>query len=152
MPPRIAFIDYFPTHYRKRLYEEIAKRTDADFYFYADEQRDRTWNRKIPIKQNMGAYRRIELKRYYIGGQAVMPGVARPILARRYDAVVKNLNGKLQLPLTLGAARAAGVPFVLWTGMWYHPHTRVHRATRKLTEAVYRNADAIVAYGEHVKD
>src|SRR5256885_1833046 len=76
MPPRIAFIDYFPTHYRKRLYEELAKRTDADFYFFADEQRDRTWNRKIPIRQNTGAYRRIEYKRFYLGGQAVMPAVS----------------------------------------------------------------------------
>src|SRR4051812_50163554 len=102
MPPRIAFIDYFPTHYRKRLYEEIAKRTDADFYFYADEQRDRTWNRKIPIKQNMGAYRRIEYKRYFIGGQAGMPGGARPILQRGHDARVKKLNRQLQMPPTPG--------------------------------------------------
>jgi glycosyltransferase involved in cell wall biosynthesis len=151
MSRRVAFIDYFPTHYRRRLYEEIAERMDTDFYFFADEQKDRTWNRRIPLVHD-GAYRRMELKRYRLAGQSVMPGVARPILAGRYDAVVKNLNGKLQLPLTFGAARAAQVPFVLWTGMWYHPETRLHRLSLPLTEAIYRRAGAIVAYGEHVKE
>ena len=45
---RIAFIDYFATHYRRRLYEELARRMDVDFYFFADE-RERYWNRKIPL-------------------------------------------------------------------------------------------------------
>ena len=45
---RIAFIDYFATHYRQRLYEELARRIEVDFYFYADE-RERYWNRKIQL-------------------------------------------------------------------------------------------------------
>jgi hypothetical protein len=44
----IAFIDYLATHYRRRLYEELAQRMDVDFYFFADE-RERYWNRKIPL-------------------------------------------------------------------------------------------------------
>src|SRR4029453_4072464 len=71
---RIAFIDYFATPYRRRLYEELARRMDADFYFFADE-RERYWNRKIPLV-DAGEFRRIELRRYRIAGQAVMPGLA----------------------------------------------------------------------------
>jgi glycosyltransferase involved in cell wall biosynthesis len=146
---RIAFIDYFATHYRKRLYEELAQRMEVDFYFFADE-RERYWNRKIPLVE-AGDFRRVELRRYRVAGQAVMPGVALELRRGRYDAVVKSLNGKLMLPLAYLASRAGNVPMVLWTGMWHHPQTTVHRATRPVTEALYRSVEAIVAYGEHVK-
>src|SRR5690349_9196265 len=119
MTRRIAFIDYFPTHYRHRLYEEVRRRMDTDFYFYADE-RERYWNPKIPLATQRN-FNRVDLRRYRVGGEAVMPGIAARVLARRYDAVIKSLNGKLQLPLTYGAAKVAKVPFVLWTGMWMHP-------------------------------
>ena len=118
---RIAFIDYFATHYRKRLYEELARRMEVDFYFFADE-RERYWNRKIPLVRE-GDFRRVELRRYRVAGEAVMPGLALALHRRRYDAVVKSLNGKLMLPLVYGASRARRLPFVLWTGMWHHPRT-----------------------------
>jgi glycosyltransferase involved in cell wall biosynthesis len=146
---RIAFIDYFATHYRRRLYEELARRMDADFYFFADE-RERYWNRKIPLV-DAGEFRRVELRRYRIAGQAVMPGIALRLHPGRYDAVIKSLNGKLMLPIVYATSRARRLPFVLWTGMWHHPATRVHQATRPLTERIYHGAEAIVAYGEHVK-
>lgn len=146
---RIAFIDYFPPHYRRGLYEEIARRMDADFYFFSDE-RERWQNREIAAVYE-GEYRRVELTRLRIAGQALLPGLPRALSSRRYDAVIKTLNGKLMLPLTYAAARARGVAFVLWLGMWHHPTTSFHRRTRGLTEAVYRGSDAIVTYGEHVK-
>lgn len=146
---RIAFINYFCPHYRLRLFEEVARRMDADFYFFADE-RERYWNRKIPLVRD-GAFRRVELRRVRVLGQSFMPGIVRALSRRRYDAVVKCLNGRLMLPLTFLTCRLRGLPIVIWTGMWYHPQTRVHRLTRPLTEAVYRRADAIVTYGEHVK-
>lgn len=149
MRRRIAFIDYFPTHYRVRLYEELARRMEVDFYFFADE-RERYWNRRIPLAHE-GDFRRVELRRLRIGGQAVMPGVATRLRPSRYDAVVKSLNGKLMLPLTYLTSEATGLPFVLWTGMWHHPDTRTHRLSRPLTEGIYRGAGAIVAYGEHVR-
>jgi glycosyltransferase involved in cell wall biosynthesis len=149
MTRRVAFIDYFPTHYRRRLYERLAVRMDVDFYFYADE-RERYWNRKIPLVRD-GDFRRIDLRRYRVAGQAVMPGLLPRLHRGRYDAVIKSLNGRVMLPLTYGVSRIRDLPFVLWTGMWYHPQSRFHRVSRPLTEAVYRDAGAIVAYGEHVR-
>jgi glycosyltransferase involved in cell wall biosynthesis len=146
---RIAFIDYFATHYRKRLYEELARRMEVDFYFYADE-RERYWNRRIPLVQH-GEFRRVELRRWRIGGQSLMPGLPYQLSSRRYDAVIKSLNGKLMLPVVYLASRARGVPFVLWTGMWHHPQTPLHRASRPFTQHVYRSVEAIVTYGEHVR-
>lgn len=146
---RIAFIDYLPTHYRRALYEELGRRMDADFYFYADE-RERYWNKALPLVGD-GRFRRVELRRFRIAGEAFMPGIVRTVSAERYDAVIKSLNGRVMLPLTYLTARARGVAFVLWTGMWYHPRTRFHRVSRAPTESLYRDADAIVAYGEHVR-
>lgn len=149
MRRRIAFIDYFPTHYRRRLYERLAEKAEVDFYFFADE-RERYWNKKIPLAVG-GDYRRVELRKWRLLNQAVMPGIAARLTPRNYDAVIKSLNGKLMLPLTYAAARARGVPFVLWTGMWYHPRTRLHRVSLPLTEGIYRGAGAIVVYGDHVR-
>jgi glycosyltransferase involved in cell wall biosynthesis len=145
---RVAFIDYFPTHYRRRLYERLAERMDVDFYFYSDG-RERFWNHKIPLAHD-GNFRRVELRRYRIAGQMLMPGVVSRLAPRRYDAVVKSLNGRLMLPLTFVASRLRGLPFVLWTGMWHHPQSRFHRLSLPLTEAIYRDAGAIVSYGDHV--
>src|ERR1700733_1037904 len=100
--PRIAFIDYFPTHYRRRLYEELGRRADVDFFFFSDGK-ERWWNPAIPQPTD-GAYRRVDLPVKRVAGQAVMPGVLRRLLGGRYDAVVKSLNGKLMMPLTYAAA------------------------------------------------
>jgi hypothetical protein len=35
--------------------------------------------------------------------------------------------------------------------MWHHPQPTLHRLTRPLTEYITRSAEAVVAYGEHVK-
>lgn len=147
---RIAFVDYFPPHYRRRLYEEIAARLDADFYFFSDE-RERWHNDRIAIAYE-GEYRRVDLWRIRVAGEGLLPGITHALSSKRYDAVVKSLNGRLMLPLTYLTARARGVPFVLWTGMWHHPTTRFHKLSRPLTEAIYRRCDAIVAYGDHVKE
>jgi glycosyltransferase involved in cell wall biosynthesis len=148
--PRIAFVDYFPTHYRRRLYEELARRADADFYFFAD-QRERWSDPNVPAAWNDGDYRRVELPRYRVAGQAIMPGVAGRLLRGRYDAVIKSPNGKLMLPLIYGAARASRTAFVLWLGMWMHPRSAAHRVSKPMLEGIYRGAGAIVAYGDHIK-
>jgi glycosyltransferase involved in cell wall biosynthesis len=146
---RVAFIDYFPTHYRRRLYERLAERMEVDFYFYSDE-RERFWNPKLPLASG-GDFRRVEMRRFRVAGQMLMPGLLPRLTPRRYDAVVKSLNGRLMMPLTWSASHLQGLPFVLWTGMWQHPLSRFHRVSRPLTEGIYRQAGAIVVYGEHVR-
>jgi glycosyltransferase involved in cell wall biosynthesis len=149
MAQRVAFIDYFPIHYRIGLYEALARRMEVDFYFFSDE-RERWHNPAIGTSPD-GAYRRMDVRHVRIGDQSVAPGVVPPLVRRRYDAVIKSANGKIMLPLTYCAARLSSTAFILWTGMWYHPRTRTHRLTRPAIEHVYRRSDAIVTYGDHVK-
>lgn len=68
-----------------------------------------------------------------------------------YEAVVCGTAGRVALPAAWRGARAAGTPFVLWSALWAHPRTPAHLlAGAPLLAALYRDADAVVAYGPHV--
>ena len=142
-------MDYFCPHYRRLLFEELARRMEMDFYFFSDA-RDKWWNSRLPTIED-GDFRRIALRRYRIAGEPFVPALPLRLRPDRYDAIIKNLNGRLMLPSLYAAARLRRVPFVLWTGMWFHPQTPFHRLSRPVTEALYRDVPAIVVYGEHVK-
>jgi glycosyltransferase involved in cell wall biosynthesis len=67
-----------------------------------------------------------------------------------YRAVVVGTGGRLALPAAWRAARRSGVPFVFWAALWRTPRTAAHLAAMPLMRRIYRDADAIVTYGEHV--
>jgi glycosyltransferase involved in cell wall biosynthesis len=142
-------VDYFCPHYRRPLFEELARRMEMDFYFFSDA-RDKWWNSRLPTTED-GDFRRVPVRRYRVAGEPFVPALPLRLRPDRYDAIIKNLNGRLMLPSLYGAARLRRVPFVLWTGMWFHPQTTFHRVSRPVTEALYRDVPAIVVYGEHVK-
>jgi glycosyltransferase involved in cell wall biosynthesis len=68
----------------------------------------------------------------------------------RYRAVVCGTAGRVALPAAWLGARRAGTPFLLWSALWGELVTPAHVAARPLMAAIYRSADAVVAYGEHV--
>ena len=122
--------------------------------------------------ERVGAFaalaRRVPIELAIFGGRSIHategvadPGVAhrhvgqREIRAlaasRRYGAVVCGTAGRLALPAAALGARAARVPFVLWSALWAHPRTPAHLAAgAPLLATLYRSADAVVAYGPHV--
>jgi glycosyltransferase involved in cell wall biosynthesis len=67
-----------------------------------------------------------------------------------YRAVVCGTAGRVALPAAWAGARRAGVPFVLWSALWAHPRSVAHVAGAVLLRTLYRDADAVVAYGPHV--
>jgi glycosyltransferase involved in cell wall biosynthesis len=83
-------------------------------------------------------------------GDPSQTGAARAVASGRYRAVVCGIAGRVALPGSYAAARRAGVPFVLWTSIWAHPRSPAHLLSRLPTRALYRRADAVVAYGPHV--
>ena len=77
--------------------------------------------------------------------------IARLAPSGRYRAVVCGTAGRVALPAAWQGARARGTPFVLWSALWAHPRTPAHLlAGAPLMAALYRSADAVVAYGPHV--
>jgi glycosyltransferase involved in cell wall biosynthesis len=77
--------------------------------------------------------------------------VAALAASRRYRAVICGTAGRTALPAAALGARAARIPFILWSALWAHPRTPAHIAGgAPLLATLYRSADAIVAYGPHV--
>jgi glycosyltransferase involved in cell wall biosynthesis len=76
--------------------------------------------------------------------------VARLLASGRYRAVIAGLGGRVALPASYMAARRAGIPFVLWTGIWAHPRSPAHALSYLPTRQLYKRADAVVTYGPHV--
>jgi glycosyltransferase involved in cell wall biosynthesis len=68
----------------------------------------------------------------------------------RYRAVVAGTAGRTALPAAWLGARRARVPFILWSALWAELRTPAHTLARPLMAAIYRDADAVVAYGPHV--
>lgn len=72
--------------------------------------------------------------------------VAKQASSGRYRAVVAGTVGRIALPAAYLGARRSRTPFVLWSALWSQPHLR----SAPLLRHLYRHADAIAAYGEHV--
>jgi len=73
-------------------------------------------------------------------------------LGRRYDAAIAPVAGGAMLPATYAGMHARGKPFVLWGSVWAHPRGGAKAALAfPLVRHVYRHADAVVTYGEHVR-
>lgn len=84
-------------------------------------------------------------------GRPIAQGDVRALAASgRYAAVICGTAGRRALPGAFAGARRARVPFVLWASLWAHPRTPAHLLSYGPTLALYRAADAVVTYGEHV--
>ncbi|PZS10090.1 MAG: hypothetical protein DLM64_09275 [Solirubrobacterales bacterium] len=71
--------------------------------------------------------------------------------ARRYEAVIAPFAGGAILPAAYAGARLGRRPFVLWASVWAQPRSVTHALALPLTRHIYRHADAVLAYGEHVR-
>ena len=70
----------------------------------------------------------------------------------RYDAVIAPYRRRRDPAGRLPRRAApAGRPFVLWASVWAQPRSLTHALALPVTRHIYRHADAVVAYGEHVR-
>jgi glycosyltransferase involved in cell wall biosynthesis len=67
-----------------------------------------------------------------------------------YRAVIAGTGGRVALPAAWRAARRRGLPFVFWAALWRTPRTAAHLLAAPLMRSIYRDATAVVTYGEHV--
>jgi len=67
-----------------------------------------------------------------------------------YRAVIAGTGGRVALPSAWRAARHSELPFIFWAALWRTPRTVAHLAALPMMRSIYRNAGAIVTYGEHV--
>jgi glycosyltransferase involved in cell wall biosynthesis len=69
----------------------------------------------------------------------------------RYDAVIAPFAGGAILPAAYAGARLKRTPFILWASVWAQPRSSSHALALPVTRHIYRHADAVIAYGEHVR-
>jgi glycosyltransferase involved in cell wall biosynthesis len=136
---RIAVVTNLCTHYRLPLFERLAERFDADFYFTSSGI-ERYWS--VDHKLDQGPLRVVPAHRSW--------SLARRVAMGKYDCAVVTLAGRLKLLATVIPLLLWQKPFVLWVGIWTHPATLFHRVTRPLTRWLYRRAGAVLVYGPHV--
>jgi len=145
---KIAFITNFCPHYRIRTFETLAKYHETDFYFFSagDE-----WYWQQSHGKYAGEFNFQYLPGFKILGTRITPIILTKLLNDKYDVIIKCITGRFVLPITYIIARIKHTPFILWTGIWMRLQTPSHRFIFPLTNFIYHHADAIVVYGEHVK-
>jgi glycosyltransferase involved in cell wall biosynthesis len=146
---RTAFVTNICPHYRVKTFETLARIYDVDFFFYSAGN-ELYWQQNHGIRA--GNFRHTYLRGFQLSRRTrVVPSLLAKLWRGSYDVFVKCINGRFALPVTYLIARLGRKPFVLWTGIWMSLQTPFHRLAFPLTLWIYRHADAIVVYGDHVK-
>lgn len=145
---RVAFVTNFCPHYRVRTFELLAERLDVEFLFFSrgDEW---YWPRRYGVRR--GDFPHEYLPGFNVAGTRIVLSLPWRLVRRQYDVVIKCINGRFALPASYLSARLRRRPFILWTGVWKRLETPAHRLFHPLTRVIYRRADAVVVYGEHVR-
>jgi len=148
MKAKVAFITNICAHYRVKTFETLAHYHDVDYYFFSagDEW---YWQQEHGVRT--GDFHYEYLPGFRLGRVRVTPTLPWKLWRGDYDVYIKCINGRFALPAVYLIARLRRKPFILWTGIWMRLQTPFHRLAFLLTRYIYRHADAIVVYGEHVK-
>jgi glycosyltransferase involved in cell wall biosynthesis len=138
----VALVTTFLSDYRLPLYRLLAERHGVEVLCYGRGERYAPpWFTDLDAQLAAADFpaRRIGGAREALG------------LGRRYRAVIAPFAGGTMLPASYAGARRFGRPFVLWASVWHQPRSPVHALSLPVTRGIYRRADAVVAYGEHVR-
>ncbi len=127
-----ALLTPYLTPYRMPLFERLADRFDVEVLcFGGGERYVPSWFVEADV-QRLGA-----IDAFRVGA--------------RYEAVIAPLGGGSVLPAAFAGARARQRRFVLWASVWAQPQSLSHAVSLPVTRYIYRHADAVIAYGEHVR-
>ncbi|MDR3574524.1 MAG: glycosyltransferase family 4 protein [Anaerolineaceae bacterium] len=145
---KIALTTNLCAHYNVGIFEKLSGHYDVDFYFYS-AGKEWYWQQKHGV--SAGDFNFEYLSGFNIGHTRVTLDLPLKLFRHQYDVYIKCINGRFALPVTYLVARLKNKPFILWTGIWMRLQTPTHRLMFPFTRYIYRHADAIVVYGEHVK-
>lgn len=144
------FVTNFCPHYHVRLFESVARQMDVTFLFVSKGS-EWYWDPRHGVRSGEFKHEYLaESKRW--GKQGVAYRLLHRLWSGQPQVVVCALAGRLPLALTYLWARLRGRPFVLWTGLWMHPRTLIHRLSFPIMLRLYRGSTAVVVYGTHVRD
>ncbi|MBV8992092.1 MAG: glycosyltransferase family 4 protein [Solirubrobacterales bacterium] len=137
-----ALLTTFLSPYRVPLYERLAQRHEVEVLCYGGAERYvPPWFADLDSQL---AAARFPARR--LGG--LREALA---LGRRYSTVIAPFAGGALLPAAYAGTKCFGRPFVLWASVWVEPRSAAHAFARPAIRHIYRRADAVLAYGEHVR-
>ncbi len=137
-----ALLTTFLSPYRVPLYEQLAQRHEVEVLCYGGAERYvPPWFADLDSQL---AAARFPARR--LGG--LREALA---LGRRYRTVIAPFAGGALLPAAYAGTKGFGRPFVLWASVWVEPRSAAHALARPAIRHIYRHADAVLAYGEHVR-
>lgn len=145
---KISFTTNLCAHYNVGTFELLARDYDIDFYFFSA---GKEWYWPEEHGYRSGSFHSEYLPGFQVGRTRITLSLPWKLLLGGYDLYIKCINGRFALPVTYLIARLRRKPFILWTGVWVRIQTTFQRLVFPLTRYIYRHADAIVVYGEHVK-
>jgi len=138
----IALLTTYLSPYRLPLYERLATRYRVDVLCYGGAQRYvPPWFTDLDRQL---ATARFPARR--LGG--MREALA---LGREYEVAIAPFAGGALLPAAYAGARRFRRRFVLWASVWVEPRSAAHALARPAIRHIYRHADAVIAYGEHVR-
>jgi glycosyltransferase involved in cell wall biosynthesis len=138
----IALLTNYLAPYRVPLYELLAQRFGVEVLCYGGGERYvPSWFADLDAQLAAAPFPARRL-----------PGTREALtLARGYEALIAPFAGGAILPAAYLGARTYRRRFVLWASVWADPLSRSHTLARPVTRHIYRHADAVVAYGDHVR-
>jgi glycosyltransferase involved in cell wall biosynthesis len=146
---KIAFVTTFCPHHRIKTFEIISKYFSKVIFFFFSAGDEWYWQQQHGVKS--GNFKFEYLRGFRINKTRITPDLFWKLLSGDYDLIIKCINGKFALPIAFIVAKIKRKPFILWTGIWMRLQSPIHRFIFPLTKYLYKHADAIVVYGEHVK-
>jgi glycosyltransferase involved in cell wall biosynthesis len=138
----LALLTTYLAGYRVPLYERLAERHGIEVLcFGGGERYVPAWFADLDAQLACASFpaRRLRGPR-----EALAVG-------RNYDVVIAPFAGGAILPMAYAGARIHRRPFVLWASVWAQPRSAAHLLALPATRHIYRHADSVIAYGEHVR-
>ena len=146
---RVLLITNFCPFYRVKLFKILTEETPIQIVFYSRGQ-EKYWEQK----NNQGGNFKdsIYLAADGAGKIKILWRLFKQLCRKDLKGIIQGFNGAPYIMLGFCVAKLRGLPYGLWTGMWYHPETFFHTLSRPLVNYIYRHIDYAVVYGTHVRD
>jgi glycosyltransferase involved in cell wall biosynthesis len=151
---KIAYIGIIgDLYYSLPLLRLLDEAYEVDFLFFGGKERFLGKEIFALSLEKSGLKHVRHLKGFYIAPKVEcnVP-LVKALLGGSYDIIIKDTLGRFALPISFIIAKLLRKKFILRIDIYRHPATLFHYFSKGALRFICRHADAVCAYGDHVKD